>query len=527
MSHKIFHLSISVLILSTLLLALTACTVVPTAQSEAVQPPATAAPSAPVPTVTEPIVLEAANPTPPAPPEQPASTPVAIDYALVHYDKINLRSGPGTSYPVVGQALAGSRLPILGRSSAGEWIQVAYTPAPEGMAWVFETLVSINENSQPDAPAPILEAFNLRIANPRRDSDTLYIQVCFSLPEGRDWMVNDAILDYQAQGNTHSTPYHASTLDEIDANERCDTLAFHVLAEQEISNTSLNLSSLEATPREGETCAWYLNQVQPRLDAQNSGIRIACEESSLNFTVSAWPDNMTQEQAQGIVNQEYRASIQVKGPWVFELDPASVAHVTPTSAPALVGLEELRQRRVESFLMPGWLHLTTRESQSALQGSQLSQYQVDAWYYLDEQGRLVKAVERKLDMDNNALEIKILKDGAWRNQTSGEAMPLNPAQSFHLDFGFLAEASSAVKTGNQVTRQALYASEIYQGDQYTIQYSDSRKVALFDPFSGNLASLETWQTGAGMPLLLFRIEVIEFYPQEEDPPAETLAYLAP
>lgn len=53
----------------------------------------------------------------------------------------NLRSGPGTSYPVVAQAQQGMALTIIGRNGAGDWWQVCCVNNISG--WVYSNLLVI------------------------------------------------------------------------------------------------------------------------------------------------------------------------------------------------------------------------------------------------------------------------------------------------------------------------------------------------------------------------------------------------
>jgi hypothetical protein len=66
-------------------------------------------------------------------------------------DQINVRSGPGTDYPVVGVLVAGQRVPAFGRSAGGDWVQVSYPGVQGGVAWVYSFLVTV------EGALPILE----------------------------------------------------------------------------------------------------------------------------------------------------------------------------------------------------------------------------------------------------------------------------------------------------------------------------------------------------------------------------------
>ena len=41
-------------------------------------------------------------------------------------EQINVRSGPKTSYDLIGVLVAGQVVPAYGKSASGEWIQIAY-----------------------------------------------------------------------------------------------------------------------------------------------------------------------------------------------------------------------------------------------------------------------------------------------------------------------------------------------------------------------------------------------------------------
>lgn len=58
-------------------------------------------------------------------------------------DQVNLRSGPGTGYDLVGVLVKGQEAKALGRSSGGDWIQIEYIGVPEKVAWVYSPLVNL------------------------------------------------------------------------------------------------------------------------------------------------------------------------------------------------------------------------------------------------------------------------------------------------------------------------------------------------------------------------------------------------
>jgi uncharacterized protein YraI len=100
-----------------------------------------------VPVVASP---EQAPPATVAPPPAGAATVTAIDY-------VNLRSGPGTNYLLLGTAAPGAVGEVTGKSEDGLWWQVKvptsfYAP---GLAWVSKDwVVTANTDSVPVVAAP-------------------------------------------------------------------------------------------------------------------------------------------------------------------------------------------------------------------------------------------------------------------------------------------------------------------------------------------------------------------------------------
>ncbi|MEN8172377.1 MAG: SH3 domain-containing protein [Chloroflexota bacterium] len=79
--------------------------------------------------------------------------PIAIVYADPE-EQINVRSGPGTDYPRVGVLLNRQRVPALGKTPGGDWVQILYLGVDEGVAWVYSALVRIEGGDLPIVAPP-------------------------------------------------------------------------------------------------------------------------------------------------------------------------------------------------------------------------------------------------------------------------------------------------------------------------------------------------------------------------------------
>jgi heat shock protein HslJ len=68
---------------------------------------------------------------------------------------LNIRSGPGTNFPVIGAARTGDQGEIVGRSADGRWWAVSIPSAPGGIGWVSSDFVlATNAESVPVIASP-------------------------------------------------------------------------------------------------------------------------------------------------------------------------------------------------------------------------------------------------------------------------------------------------------------------------------------------------------------------------------------
>jgi hypothetical protein len=92
--------------------------------------------------------------------EQASSTPTLTPISagrfitVTYIEPINVRTGPSSfDYPIVGSIPVGGTAPAIGRSPAGEWIQIIFPDAPGGTGWVYAPNVTLS----PGPFLPIVE----------------------------------------------------------------------------------------------------------------------------------------------------------------------------------------------------------------------------------------------------------------------------------------------------------------------------------------------------------------------------------
>lgn len=121
----------------------TAATLAPTPVGQidpTVSPAPTLAPS----TTTRTSPPDTLTPSPAPPTPTPTATPTtratvtSAPPALVLNSPVNIRSGPGVAYTVIGNLEAEARAEVIGRDSTSQWLVIVFTSAKTGQGWVAQ-----------------------------------------------------------------------------------------------------------------------------------------------------------------------------------------------------------------------------------------------------------------------------------------------------------------------------------------------------------------------------------------------------
>lgn len=154
------------------------------------------------------------------------------------------------------------------------------------------------------------------------DGKDVNANVCFSVPDASDWSIYAASLNYagivlQEYGTTL-----VSVQESVNgqAGLRCDTLTFVVPPDADLTNATIVIDAIAATPREGEYCSVYMPKIQQTLLERGIGIVLECAEidGALTMQIVNFPPEMTREQAEQMVYSE--EFFTVKGPWSFSFN---------------------------------------------------------------------------------------------------------------------------------------------------------------------------------------------------------------
>lgn len=122
-----------------------------TATPEKARPTATPAPVGAAPAATAVVAAPTATLVPPSPTAAPPSpTPEKASFTVSSPGVTNVRSGPGTNYPRIGEVQQGQKFAITGKNPAGTWWQFDYNGRS---GWISGELVSTNAAA---ANAPVV-----------------------------------------------------------------------------------------------------------------------------------------------------------------------------------------------------------------------------------------------------------------------------------------------------------------------------------------------------------------------------------
>lgn len=111
----------------------------PSPEATATGAPSPSSTPSPEATATQTVAPTQTSTPPPTTPPEPV-----VQLADTSTDRINIRSGPGTDYPVAGQLEPGQVAKVVGRNGDSSWWQInwAENEAPEALGWVFGDLVN-------------------------------------------------------------------------------------------------------------------------------------------------------------------------------------------------------------------------------------------------------------------------------------------------------------------------------------------------------------------------------------------------
>jgi hypothetical protein len=209
------------------------------------------------------------------------------------------------------------------------WLLAACGPTspaatfPEGQPAATAFIDASYPTAQGEVAAPNQTAggIDVRIDRAWMDGKSLNADVCFTLPDGSDWSLWAASLNYggavvQEYGTTLVSVQEPTN---GQAGSRCDMLTFIVPPDADLTNATISIDAIAALPREGDYCAVYMPKIQQALLERGIGITLDCQDVNgiLTLQITGKPPEMSQEEAEQIVYSDEFYTL--KGPWTFGL----------------------------------------------------------------------------------------------------------------------------------------------------------------------------------------------------------------
>ena len=171
-------------------------------------------------------------------------------------------------------------------------------------------------------PNQVVSGIEVRMERASVEGKNVNADVCFTLPDASDWGISSASLNYSGTIMQEYGTTLVSLLEPANgtAGQRCDTLTFVVPPDADLSNATIVIDSIAATPREGEYCSVYMPKIQQAMLERGTGIVLNCLDVNgvMTMQITSMSAGMTREQAEQVVYSDEFYS--VKGPWSFSFN---------------------------------------------------------------------------------------------------------------------------------------------------------------------------------------------------------------
>ncbi|MEM7539645.1 MAG: SH3 domain-containing protein [Chloroflexota bacterium] len=251
---------------------------------EGARAPASAPASAPVPASPAPATM-------PASPAQPSSgyhTAAAGRTATVTLQgaRLNVRSGPGTNYPIIGSANTNDVYSVQNQDATGYWVQINFPAAGGQSAWVYSGYVQLsNAVAATSSPAPAY--------SPPAQSQPTYTQPTYSPP------TQPAYTPPAYSAPAYTPPAYSPPAYSPPAYSPPATTAPTATAVQhEVDQGPGDSPEMAGTPPSDPVLLkanewhWYTFQPQQPLTGENAKINIQMSVQEGDATFEIWTDAM-------------------------------------------------------------------------------------------------------------------------------------------------------------------------------------------------------------------------------------------
>ena len=408
-------------------------------------------------------------------------------FAVVPQDEtrdVLVRSGPGIVYFPTEPLEPGKRVPIVGRSSQGDWLQLAQ------IGWVFFNQVKI-EGLLADQTIQGLPVTS-PLLPPEPNKPVLSQAACATSIQPADQPDFGDRPGLLIGGDTIQVGDFT-----LDLWLQCDSVfgasGGYLDAQSEIAGLGIYAGwTYHGTPQEGDihTYAGFEPYVRPYggygdlMDGSGDGANLGLQfplqvipawtqidELPLRFNYLLQPPDG--EALGGVLSFTLKREPQgfqpveiAVAPWQGDIAllrerQASGISPVPTKDPAELypiwkeAVDLLNGWQASLLSGPGWIHLVDRRFDSG-GGNQLfggrTEILSEEWYQRDEQGFVATRAHLDRGTDGTILQQSYTQDGRTVNLTFGIDEPADPAFQLDLASGYSQALLSALRSGSQIVR---------------------------------------------------------------------------
>jgi hypothetical protein len=165
-----------------------------------------------------------------------------------------------------------------------------------------------------------VSGINVHVERAWQEGKQVYADVCYTMPDASNWTISSASLKY---ADVVLQDYAATLLSSQEPSgvgqpgQRCDTLAFYVPPDANLSSVTVSIDAIASYPRQEDYCSIYMPKIQQALNERGITISLACSDvnGAMSMQITGKPETMSQEEAEKLVYSE--EFFTINGPWEF------------------------------------------------------------------------------------------------------------------------------------------------------------------------------------------------------------------
>ncbi len=171
-----------------------------------------------------------------------------------------------------------------------------------------------------------LNGIEITAMNFKRSGDWVKSDICYALPDKKDWLVWKASL---SNGLKTVREFGTTLIEEAsfpatstNPGKRCDEIRFLMpIGDTTGQKYHMSIDLLFAQPNESEYCSTFLQEIQQELEKRSTNITIKCSQPPVaGIEIQSAPDGMSLSDAENFIHSdEFLYELRgIRGPWEFD-----------------------------------------------------------------------------------------------------------------------------------------------------------------------------------------------------------------